>query len=159
MVPEERIIPGQMRKGDIQEWLSGHNILWEEHWLKPKLVQLMEANIDRTPLVSKEAQKHGHEVLFLPVHHPELNPIELVWAIIKNDCAKKLRTGVSFAEVRKHLEYALAELSEETCKKLNEHVKKKEHEYWDMDIELENFDDDEVIEFTEIEEDDYNIEK
>ena len=159
MVPEERIIPGQMRKGDIQEWLSGHNILWEEHWLKPKLVQLMEANIDRTPLVSQEAQKHGHEVLFLPVHHPELNPIELVWAIIKNDCAKKLRTGVSFAEVRKHLEYALAELSEETCKKLNEHVKKKEHEYWDMDIELENFDDDEVIEFTEIEEDDYNIEK
>jgi len=53
----------------------------------------------------------------------------------------------------------LAEFSEKTCRKLNEHVKKKEHEYWDMDVELENFDDDEVIEFTEFEKDDYFFEK
>lgn len=50
-VPEERIIPTQMRKLEIQEWLTEHNIFWEEHWLKPKLIDVLEQSIDRTPMV------------------------------------------------------------------------------------------------------------
>ena len=32
------------------------------------------------------AEEQGHKVLFLPVHHPEFNPIELVWATVKHYC-------------------------------------------------------------------------
>ena len=35
MVPEERLIPSQMKKDDIQKWLTKHNIYWDESWLKP----------------------------------------------------------------------------------------------------------------------------
>ena len=103
MVPEERIIPTQMRKLEIQEWLTEQNIFWEEHWLKPKLIDALEQRIDRTPLVQKEAQKYGHQLLILPVHHPELNPIELIWALVKNKCTKKLRNGMSFKDILANL--------------------------------------------------------
>ncbi len=39
--------------------------------------------------------------------HPELNPIETLWAIVKNECGKLLRQGIQFKQVRAHLETAL----------------------------------------------------
>ena len=33
MVPDERLIPSQMKKSDIQKWLTEHDIHWEEYWL------------------------------------------------------------------------------------------------------------------------------
>jgi hypothetical protein len=141
MVPEERLLPNQMRNAAIQTWLTDRQIEWKDHWLKPKLVDLMSQHIDQTPLVVKTAQAHSHEVLFLPVHHPELSPIELVWALGKNTCAKQLRSGVSFQEVRHNLEAAFANLTEETCAKLYEHVRRQEEEYWKLDLELEVLDD------------------
>lgn len=137
MVPEERIIPTQMRKLEIQEWLTEHNIFWEEHWLKPKLIDALEQRIDRTPLVQKEAQKYGHQLLILPVHHPELNPIELIWALVKNKCAKKLRNGMSFKDVLANLKEEFGNISEENCQNVYEHVKKQEEEFWEIDLELD----------------------
>jgi hypothetical protein len=32
----------------------------------------------------KIASAHGHQVLFTPPYHPELQPIEVVWAVTKN---------------------------------------------------------------------------
>ena len=34
------------------------------------------------------AKKYGHSIIFLPPYHPELNPIELCWATVKNYIAK-----------------------------------------------------------------------
>ena len=69
------------------------------------------------------AEKRGHKVLILPVHHPELNPIELVWAIVKNECGRLLRNGIKFMEVRDHLESAFSNISPDICgglyKKIN----------------------------------------
>jgi transposase len=141
LVPEERLLPNQMRKAAIQAWLTEHQIEWKDHWLKPKLVDQMSQYIDQTPLVVKTAQAHGHEVLFLPVHHPELSPIELVWALGKNTCAKQLRSGVSFQDVRHNLEVAFTNLTEETCGKLYDHVRRQEEEYWKLDLELDVLED------------------
>ena len=141
MVPEERLILAQMKKTEIQQWLTNNKIHWEEHWLKPKLLKTIEHSIDRTPLVQKEAQRNGHKLLILPVHHPELNPIEIVWAIVKNKCAKKLRNGISFKDVLKHLQDAFDnEVSELTAQKLYRHVREKEEKYWKFDIELDFID-------------------
>jgi hypothetical protein len=77
-VPEEPLTPAKMRYASIQSWYSSHKIAWESYWLKPILVFLLAEHLDRTPKVSKTASKHEHKVLFLPVHHPELNPIEFL---------------------------------------------------------------------------------
>lgn len=147
MVPEERIIPTQMRKLEIQEWLTEHNICWEEHWLKPKLIDAIEQSIDRTPLVQKEAQKYEHQLLILPVHHPELNPIELIWALVKNKCAKKLRNGMSFKDVLANLKDEFENVSEENCQNVYKHVKKQEDEFWKIDLELDYTDEMEATNF------------
>lgn len=110
----------------------------------------MDPHIDKTPRITKLAAEQGHQVLILPVHQPELNPIELVWAIAKNECARQLRAGLQFREVRQHLEAALANISATTCATLYETVRQTEAAYWKLDVEL----DDDIIEATHEEQDD-----
>jgi len=35
------------------------------------------------------AAEHGHEILRTPPYHPELQPIETCWAVVKNQIARK----------------------------------------------------------------------
>lgn len=137
-VAEEQIYPSAMRKVELCEWLTKNKIKWEEHWLRPVLQQEVENNMDKTPLAEKMAGEQGHKVLFLPVHHPELNPIETVWAIVKNECGRLLRSGIKFAEVRQHLEKAFTKISAYTCENLFKTVRQKEDEYWKYDEEFDN---------------------
>lgn len=150
LVPEEQTMPSTMRKTELQQWLSSHAITWEPHWLRPRLQAEVDKYIDKTPFITKLAAEQGHQVLILPVHHPELNPIELVWAIVKNACARQLRAGLPFREVRQHLETALENISATTCRKLYETVRQTEATYWKLDVEL----DDALIEDTYDEQDD-----
>lgn len=151
LVPEDQIIPAIMRKVQLQEWLTSKNIPWENHWLKPELVQQVDNHIDKTPIVQKIAEKSGHNVLILPVHHPELNPIESVWGIVKNDCGRKLREGIKFTEVRGHLENALNNITSDMCQKLYKKIVQKEDEYWKADVEIDDLDQNEgEIEIEEI---------
>lgn len=76
MVGQDATLPTQMRKAELQEWLSHHGVDWEEQWLRPRLVEEVENRRDKKPMMAMLAEEHGHRVLFLPVHHPELNPIE-----------------------------------------------------------------------------------
>ena len=59
---------------------------------------------DKKPMVEIVAEEKGHKVLFLPVHHPELHPLELVWATGKNSCGAVFSNSTSFTEQRQHLE-------------------------------------------------------
>jgi transposase len=34
-------------------------------------------------------ERHGYNILRLPPYHPDLNPIEKIWASVKNSVAKK----------------------------------------------------------------------
>ncbi|NJO16283.1 MAG: hypothetical protein HC877_11180 [Thioploca sp.] len=130
LIPEEQIILVAMKKTELQAWLSQKPIPWQEHWLKPQLIEPVEVSIDKTPLVQKIAEQQGHKVLLLPVHHPELNPIETIWAIVKNECGKLLRQGIQFKEVCKHLEIAFSHITSETCQGLYDKLQIKEDEYW-----------------------------
>ncbi len=140
LVPEEQITPSAMRKPELQAWLTQKQITWEEHWLKSQLIEQVDASIDKTPLVQKIAEQQGQKVLLLPVHHPELNPIETVWAIVKNECGKLLRQGIQFKEVRTHLETAFGRITPEACQGLYEKIQAKEDEYWLADVELDSLD-------------------
>lgn len=50
------------------------------------------------------AKELGHSVLFTPPHYSDLQPIELVWALIKNNVAKSYKKGITFTEVRANLD-------------------------------------------------------
>lgn len=140
LVPEEQIIPTAMRKPELQAWLTKKQIPWQEHWLKSQLIEQVDTSIDKTPIVQKMAELQSHKVLLLPVHHPELNPIETIWAIVKNECGKLLRQGIQFKKVREHLEIAFSHITSETCQGLYEKIQEKEDEYWLADVELDSLD-------------------
>ena len=57
-------------------------------WKKDALYRLIQRN--RPPVktrVFEIAGEYGHEVLYTPPYHPELQPIEIVWGVIKNSLA------------------------------------------------------------------------
>ena len=145
LVPAAQIIPQNLRKAELQQWLTTQQIAWQADWLKPKLLEVVMAHLDKTPIVENTALAQGHRVLVLPVHHPELNPIEWVWAIIKNECGRLLRQGVKFSEVRKHLEHALEKITATTCTKLYDNILQQEQAYWEADMAIDNLDDDTMV--------------
>ena len=73
----------------MREWLTNHGIPYDDSDLK---VDLMKKIKDAKPTKQFEtdviADKFTHKVLRLPVTHPELNPIELAWSVVKGYVAK-----------------------------------------------------------------------
>lgn len=137
-VPRDPVVPTQMRKGELQQWLSDHDITWEAHWLCGRLREEVSQWRDTTPVITAMAAAQGHHVLFLPVHHPELNPIELVWGTVKNHCAHECVNTTNFLEQRQCLEQAFADLiTPAYCAKAFAHVQAIEAAYWDTDILLD----------------------
>lgn len=94
------------------------------------------------------ALEHGHEVVRLPPYHCQYNPIELVWAQVKNEVATKNNT-FKIADVEKLLHEAISNVSIENwqkCVKHAEHLQdedlKKAHICDDFIIRVDDDDDD-----------------
>lgn len=147
MVGQDSIIPQQMRKLELQEWLTQNGFDWEESWLKPRLIAEVEDKRDKKTMVEMFAEQKGHRVLFLPVHHPELNPIEFVWNTVKGACARQFSNQTSFQDQRIRLEEAFSnKIDAKYCSEAFRHVKQLEDKYWETDLAL----DDEFDEGTEL---------
>jgi len=137
----DALSPAQMRKAELQAWLTERNIAWETHWLCTRLREEVDTHRDKEPIIQGIAQEHGHQVLFLPVHHPELNPIEFVWAAVKDQCAQEYSNTTSFQDQRIHLEQAFTTLiTPEYCAKVYAHVRALEETYWETDLLLDEED-------------------
>ena len=147
MVGKDSIIPQQMRKVELQEWLTQNGCVWEESWLKPRLIEEVEDKRDKKTMVEIFAENKGHRVLFLPVHHPELNPIALVWNTAKGECARLFSKKTSFQDQRMHLEEAFSnKIDSKYCSETFRHVRQFEEKYWEADLAL----DDELDDGTEL---------
>ena len=74
--------------GPLAEWG------WPSRWRAEKVkAQLLEAENIIKPAPKYRAQeiadKFGIAISFLPIAHPELNPIEMVWGKAKSRCASR----------------------------------------------------------------------
>jgi transposase len=150
-VCRDSIVPSQMKKVELQEWLTKRGIQWEEPWLRARLMQEVDRYRDKKPMVEVFAEAQGHKVLFLPVHHPELNPIELLWGRVKNYCGVIFSNSTSFKEQRQHLEESFKkDITPEYCTNVYEHVQKIEEKYWRTDLMIDDeieIEDDESTQF------------
>jgi len=75
------------------------------------LKEYIRANVQ--PIVRKMAEEAGHEVLFSPPHHSDLQPIELVWAIVKGEVGRQYTPDTSFGQVLERLKHSFYNL--ESC--------------------------------------------
>ena len=77
------------------------------------------------------ASARGHSVLRTPPYHPELQPIEICWAVVKNHVAN--HNDCSMASVRRFLEEGFKKVTTRTLKGIFKEVKKQEDTYWRED--------------------------
>lgn len=110
-------------KGNIQQWLHSKNIAFPSNLLKVELLKLVQ---DHKPafnnyLVHEMALRSDRHVLRLPPYHCELNPIELVWAQIKNEVASK-NTRFKLSDVHELFFQAVSNITADNWQKCVKHA-------------------------------------
>jgi transposase len=123
-------------KAVIKEWLETNGIPCKEDCLKVELVEVLK-KIAPVPTyeIDEIAKKYGHEIVRTPPYHPELQPIEVCWGVLKNEVAR--HCDFTMGNLLDQLELAFSKVTSDTCKKIIKRVKKIEDKFWEEDAKLE----------------------
>ena len=120
------------KKDEICAWLIKNRIPVREDCLKAELVEILEKVAPApTYALDELANEQGHEILRTPPYHPELQPIETCWAVVKNQIARKSK--FTMAHLLEQLDDAFDSVTEETCTGLIKKVREVEDKYWRED--------------------------
>ena len=122
-------------KAHIFKWLQERGASIYDDMLKAELVQIME-NMVTSPTFALDdiAVDKGHKVLRTPPYHPELQPIEVCWGVVKNAIARNCDFTMSGLE--KQLNLAFDSVTKKTCSGIVKKVRDFEDNYWKEDIAL-----------------------
>ena len=121
------------RKDVMKEWLRGKNIPFNEGLLKAEIYELIKHHKpSKEYVVDRKIEAAGHMVLRLPPYHCDLNPIENIWGIIKNEVAMN-NTSFKLADMKVLTDQAIKNVDPTIIKNTMEHVKKTEERYWKND--------------------------
>lgn len=83
------------KKADMVRWLEDRSLPFDKKATKSVLYKTIQAQkTQEQPVyrVDQHLETHGHEVVRLPPYHCELNPIELIWADLKQFVARNNNT-------------------------------------------------------------------
>lgn len=116
----------------LREWLSNNEIPWTKDMLKSELFELCSRLAEKPEfLIDRIARKEGHSILRTPPYHPELQPIETCWAVVKNHVA--LHNDCTMKKVWILLEEGFAKVTDKTCQKLIKKINLQEDIFWNED--------------------------
>ena len=123
------------RKIALCDWLEKNDIPWTDDMLKPELYELCKRLAPAPEYkLDQIAESAGHSILRTPQYHPELQPIETCWGIVKNYIAA--HCDFTMKNFRKQLPPAFAKVTKNTCQTLVAKVVKQEEKYWTEDYKL-----------------------
>ena len=124
-------------KKEIQQWLTGHDIIYGARELVAELWQKVTDFLknhvgDRYYMDDYLKTEEGIDTVRLPPYHCDFNPIEKCWArrkayVAKNNTTRKL------ADLIKLWEQSADIFQPEDFPKLFAHCIKLEDDYWDID--------------------------
>lgn len=126
------------KKSELQQWLVERDIPSEEWLLKPALYDLCRQHAPPPRYVIDDlAATFECEILRTPQYHPELQPIEHVWGIVKSDIASTQTGHYTMTSLQERLVTAFRKVTPETCQSIFAHVRKEEERYWKVDEKLD----------------------
>lgn len=136
-VTEENSFPkANARKETLRRWLDDKGIPWGEDLLKSELYTLCKFFEPKPEYkIDKIAEAAGHQILRTPQYHPELQPIEMCWGVMKNFMAK--HCDFTLQKLRKNLPLAFAQVTSKTCQNLIAKTVAEENRYWLEDREID----------------------
>ncbi|CAG4943652.1 unnamed protein product [Parnassius apollo] len=123
-------------KRDMQDWLRERNVEFTPDNTK--------SQSEKIYVIDEILKASGHIVLRLPPYHPDLNPIELVWADIKNNLATNY-INTSLDDKIPIITKLFSEFTPGRWQKCDDHVQKIENQYWDHDMRFDNVIDELII--------------
>lgn len=117
-------------------WLNKNGVPVSDDILKAELIELLD-KITTTPTYAIDvlAAKEGHKVIRTPPYHPELQPIETCWGIVKNQIARNC--DFTMANLQKQLHLAFEKVTSKSCIGIINRVKTIEDKFWNEDNQLE----------------------
>ncbi len=116
----------------LREWLSNNEIPWTRDMLRSELFDLCSRFAPKPEyLIDRIARKEGHSILRTPPYHPELQPIETCWAVVKNHVAQ--HNDCTMKKVCILLEEGFVKVTSKTCNKLVKKTNSIEEAFWGED--------------------------
>jgi transposase len=71
----------KLKKGQLQCYLTLHNIKWGPRWNRKDLyIVALEHWDEAMPAIVEIAHEYGHNIEFLPPYHSDLNPLRMFGA-------------------------------------------------------------------------------
>ena len=136
---------GQWKKQLMLEYCASHGIQYSPNEMKSQLWGRLKKHIQDNikPVIVMMAEEEGHEVLFSPPHHSDLQPIELVWANVKGAVGRQYTTETTFKDVLCRLKVAFNELKAESVRGCIRKANKHLEELLQHVIQLEAMEDEE----------------
>lgn len=119
-------------KEDLRKWLDDMEIPWGQDLLKAELFALCRSHEPKPEYkIDRIAEAFGHTILRTPQYHPELQPIEVCWGVVKNFIAR--HCDFTLKKLRSNLPLAFSQVTSETCGKLIAKIAIEEDKYWNED--------------------------
>ena len=130
-IPEKYTGISRKKKNDVLELMNNEGIQHDKNIIaieaKILLINWIAENVK--PEVVRIAKENSHDILFTPPYHSELQPIEILWAVVKGNIGREHYLVRSFQEVEEKLnaEFLLiqSEKGESTIKGIIQSVDKK----------------------------------
>ncbi len=123
-------------KKKITEWLEQNRIYCRDDCLKPELVEILKKLAPEPSYAIDEiARSCGHEVIRTPPYHPELQPIETCWGVVKNHIARN--SDFTMKNLIEQLDAGFDKVTGKTCAEIIKNVKKIEDDFWTEDLQFD----------------------
>ena len=118
------------------DWLENNKFSCNPDCLKSELIETLNKLAPApTYEIDVIAQSLGHEVVRTPPYHPELQPIEICWGVLKNEIARNCNFTMKNLTVQ--LEKGFEKVTKETCEKIIKKIKQVEDKFWIEDAILD----------------------
>lgn len=123
------------KKQDIMHWLEQNGIHFSPSETKTELLQkvLPFKNRQKIYELDQLANERGHEIIRLPPYHCQYNAIELIWAQVKREVAKK-NTTFKISDVERLVHDELDKVTCEDWARCVRHVEKLQEEDFEKEI-------------------------
>lgn len=123
---------------ELKLWLSNNNIPFDADFRRSELLHLVATNKPQ-PIYSTDTilRENGFIPVRLPPYHPDLNPIELIWNMVKRKVSEKNMSRVPLSELKQNTRDAFSTITKDDWIGAIQHVNQISDDYWTRDGLLE----------------------
>jgi transposase len=104
----------RLKRQECIDYLSSNAVVFESTMTATEMKQLVKNHILNHVKIEVEhlSEEGGHTVLFTPAYHSDLQPIELVWALVKGNVGRQYSNGTTLNMVYERLLHEFNQLED-----------------------------------------------